>query len=106
MSYRREFTIEKSPGETRKFSLNIEPEDPTLPELAITAIAVTAKDDATGSDATSTVIESSGTSFLGNVATFRVKNGTNGKSYKISVAVDLSNGDHWVADGTLKVNES
>ncbi len=106
MSYRREFTIEKSPAETRTFTLPFETEDPTLLDPVLSEVVVTAQDDFTGNDVTSVILDDSVTSFAGKEATFRVRNGVSGRNYKISVAVRLADGDIWIADGTLKVSDS
>jgi hypothetical protein len=106
MSYRREFTIEKSPGEVRTFTVQFETEDPTLPDPILIGAVVTAQDDADGSDTSSIVLDGGATAFEGKEVTFRVHQGISGKRYKISVVATLTNGDVWIADGTLKVSES
>lgn len=106
MSYRREFTIEKSPSEVRTFTVAFETEDPTLPDPVLVDVVITAHDDANGNDVTGVIVDDTATAFAGKEATFRVRNGTSGKRYKISVAAALTDGDIWIADGTLKVSDS
>lgn len=103
MSFRREFTIDKSSDEIRNYSIQMGPKDPTLPALGIASAVVTAKADADQSDATSLVIESASTSVDGDIVTFRVKAGVSGATYNIAVAGTLTNGEVWVANGTLRV---
>lgn len=103
MSFRREFTIDKSPDEIRNYSIEMTPKDPTLPALVISSASVLAQLDLDETDATSDVIVALSTSFLDDVVTFRVKSGVAGLTYRIAVSATLSDGEVWTVHGTLRV---
>lgn len=96
-------TFTKQSAESYPISIDFREKLP--PGSSLVSVAVSAVDTYDNSDKTGIVLQSTAAGVSGNIATFTVQAGTNGRTYRISSLASLNNGGPLKEDLLMVVSD-